>query len=251
MTYVLCTCVYKTFVDASVSTWSTVLELIFSFIIGTTGVILNYVFLKKLQAEKRSKLLGRKGNVVEPIMSWFCVFQIIYWPYYLVYLWILSNGIIAPDCMNGWWCPATMYSLKFGRHIIGYNSLFVAFIRYLYIVHQKKSNQWEFERVAKIFQISSFVIPLVINVIDLFTNSHHTWLSNMPKYKECIAFSLGVNSTDNFKIPEARTVEWIMNYLPEWILTSVEYVFTFIRIIVLFNILEGVLYLQIHRSITR
>ena len=249
--YVRCICIYKTFVDESVSTWSTVLELIFTFIIGTCGVILNYMFLKKLQAEKKSRLLGRKGNVVEPIMSWFCVFQIIYWPYYLVQLWILSNGIIPPDCMNGWWCPATVYSITFGRIIIGYNSLFVAFIRYLYIVHHQKSNQWEFERVAKIFQISSFVIPLAINVIDLFTNSHQSWLQNMSKFTECVAFSHGVNSTENFKMPKALTVEWTMNYLPEWILNSVYYVLGFIQVIVLFNILEGVLYFQIHRSIKR
>ena len=93
MSYLICTCVYKTFVDEQISTWSTVLELLFSFIIGTFGVILNYVFLKKLQVEKRGTLLGRKGNVIEPIMSWFCVFQIIYWPYYLVYFWVLVNGI--------------------------------------------------------------------------------------------------------------------------------------------------------------
>ena len=153
--------------------------------------------------------------------------------------------------MNGWWCPTTMYCLLFGRHIIGYNSFFVAFIRYLYIVYPRKSNQWEFERVAKIFQISSFVIPLAINVIELFTTSNHAWFLNQPQFKECIAFYHGVNTTDNIKIPEAHAVEWTMNYLPGWLLTSVSYVVTFIKVIVLFNILEGVLYLRIHRSITR
>ena len=249
MSYYLCACVYKTFIDEPVSTWSTVLELLISFIIGTSCVILNYVFLKKLQAEKRSKLLGRKGNVIEPIMSWFCVFQIIYWPLYLLYFWILFNGIIPADYMNGWWCAALMYSIKFGRFIIGYNSFFVAFIRYLYIVYQQKSNQWEFERVARIFQISSFVIPLAINVIELFTNSH-TMFQNQSNFKECIAFYQGVNSTDNIKMPEAVTVAWTMNYLPEWIISSVVYVVTFIQVIVLFNILEGFLYLQMYRSIT-
>ena len=250
MSYLLCTCVYKTFVDEHVSTWSTVLELLFSFIIGTSGVILNYVFLKKLQAQKRSTLLGRKGNVIEPIMSWFCVFQIIYWPYYLVYFWILFNGIIPSDYINGWWCPATMYPIKFGRYIIGYNSLFVAFIRYLYIVHQKKSNQWEFTKVAKIFQKSSFFFPLALNVIELFTNSHPIF-QNQSNFKECIAFYQGVNSTDNLKMPEAVAVAWTMNYLPAWIISTVSYAVNFIQHIVLLNIVEGFLYLQMYRSITR
>ena len=251
MSYVLCTCIYQTFVDEFRSTWSTVLELLFSIVIGSCGVRLNYVFLKKLQAEKRIKLPGRKGNVVEPIMSWFCVFQIVYWPYYLVHFWILFNGIVPSHCMNGWWCPATMYAIKFGRFIIGYNSLFVALIRYLYIVHHQKSNQWEFVRVAKIFQISSFVVPLAINVTELFTSSHLTWLLNHSNFKECIAFHHGVNSTDTLKIPESITVEWTMDYLPEWIVESVSYVITFIQVIALFNILEGFLYLQMYRSITR
>jgi hypothetical protein len=250
MPYFLCTCIYKTFADESVSTWSTILELLISFIIGACGVILNYVFLKKLQAEKRSRLLGRKGNVVEPVMSWFCVFQIIYWPYYLLYFWILFNGIIPSDYMNGWWCSALMYPIKFGRFIIGYNSFFVAFIRYLYIVHQQKSNQWEFARVAKIFQISSFVIPLVINLIETFTNSH-TMFQNQSNFKECIAFYQGVNTTDNLRIPVAVTVAWTMKYVPEWIIGTVFYVINFIQVIALFNILEGFLYLQIYRSITR
>ena len=126
----------------------------------------------------------------------------------------------------------------------------MALIRYLYIVHQQKSNQWEFARVAKIFQISSFVIPLTINVIELFTHSH-TMFQNQSNFKECMAFYQGVNSTDNLKMPEAVTVTWTMNYLPEWILTGVASVVTFIQAIVLFNILESFLYLQIYRSITR
>ena len=250
MPYLVCACIYKTFIDESVSILSTILDLLASFVIGVFGVTLNYVFLKKLREEKRSRLLGQKGNVIEPIMSWYCVFQIIYWPYFLVWFWIFFNGIIPSEYMNGWWCPTIMYSIKYGRFIIGYNSLFVAFIRYLYIVHQQKSNQWEFARVGKIFQISSFVIPLGINVIDLFTGSQ-TLFQNQSGFKECIALYQGVNSTDNLKIPESVVVAWTMNYLPEWIISSINYVVKFTQIVVLFNFMESYFYLQMYRSITR
>ena len=127
----------------------------------------------------------------------------------------------------------------------------MALIRYLYIVHNKKSNQWEFATVAKIFQISSFVIPLAINVIELFTIGVDTMWKNQLDFKDCIAFYQGINSTDNITIPETHAVAWTMEYLPEWLISSIKYVVTFIQIIVLFNLVEGFLYLQMYRSITR
>ena len=70
-----CACIYKTFVDTPISTWSTILELIFSLLIGVCGGTVNYRFVKKLQEEKRNTPMGRKGNVIEPVIRWNCTFQ--------------------------------------------------------------------------------------------------------------------------------------------------------------------------------
>ena len=160
---IFCTCLYTTFVGKSVSNLSTVLEFLFSAIIAVSGITLNCEFLKKLREEKKKTPLNRKGNVIEPIMRWFCVVQIIYWPYHLLFFRTIHNEIIPSEQMNGWWCNATMQiGVRFGRMIVGYNSLFVALIRYIYIVHHQKSNQWEFEKVGRLFQIASIAVPIAM-----------------------------------------------------------------------------------------
>ena len=252
MSNVFCACLYKTYVDDYASTWSTVAELVVSFIIGVCGVSINCVFLKKLQKEKKAKPLDRKGNVIEPLMGCFCVVQIIYWPYYLLLFWIWFNEIIPSDNMNGWWCPVLVSPLRFGRIYIGYNSFFCAFIRYLYIVHQNKANQWKFVKVAKMFQISSVAVPITlemiqmfINPIPLFTNLHQT------DFKECFASYQGVNCTESINDVDPNLVAWARHYVQGWMMTLISYIYTIITIVALFNVTEGFLYLQIYRSISR
>ena len=62
MTWILCQCVYKTFIDQSVSLSSTIADILLSIIIGVSGIVINYTFLKKLREENRNTPLGRKGN---------------------------------------------------------------------------------------------------------------------------------------------------------------------------------------------
>ena len=87
-------CLLKTFIDDPVATWSTILEFLFSVLIGVCGVIVNYRYRQKLQEEKRNTPAGRKGNVIEPIMRWYCILQMIFWPYELLLLWITTNEVI-------------------------------------------------------------------------------------------------------------------------------------------------------------
>jgi hypothetical protein len=144
--------------------------------ISVCGEILNYRFMSKLREEKRKIPLGRKGNVIEPIMRWYCKLQMIYWPYNLLSFWVMFNEIIPFEYMTGWWCSASGAALKIGRSVIAWNSLFVALIRYIYIVHRQKSNQWDFEKIGRYFRISSIAIPLVVETVGQFVNAY-------PEYK--------------------------------------------------------------------
>jgi hypothetical protein len=133
-----CACMYKALINIPGPLWTTVLEFVFSVVISVCGEIINYRFMSKLREEKRRTPLGRKGNVIEPIMRWYCKLQMIYWPYHLLSMWVLYNKIIPFEYMNGWWCSASSFiPITFGRMCIGWNSLFVALIRYIYIVHRK------------------------------------------------------------------------------------------------------------------
>ena len=244
----LCICSTSSFGDKDASTWSTVLEFMFSIIIGVCGLAVNYIFLKKLREEKRNTPPTRKGNVIEPIMSWYCFIQMIYWPYSLFYFWITFNEIIAPEIFNGWLCQFRF--IKLGRTTIAYNSLFVAIIRYLYIVHHQKANQWSFKKVGRLFQVASVAIPVLTETVAVFTNSYSEF-TTQPTFAECIALHQGLNDTDEMIIPKPPLVAWTMTYLPELLVNGISDTYYCITGIVLSNIIEGPLYFRIHQNISR
>ena len=249
MTYELCSCVYQAFSDDPGSIWSTFVELVFSAIVCVFGVWINYVFRRKLQKEKRNTPHGRKGNVVEPLMNSFCLIQIIYWPYNILCMWIMCNQIITAKYMDGWWCEAIyLIGVKSGRMVIGYNSLFVCLIRYIYIVHHKKAEKWEFAKVGRLFRILGISIPVCMETIGFFTQSHSQF-TTQENVGECVAAYQGVNSTKDITIESWD--KWTMNLIPEGVVTTVGYVVLFIHSIVLLNLIEGFMYLSIYKSITR
>ena len=245
----LCICIYQTFGDDPGSIGTTIAEFIFSVIICVFGVRVNYVFRRKLQKEKKSTPLGQKGNVVEPLMNTFCVIQMVYWPFDILFMWIMSNQIIPAKYMDGWWCYAIYpIGIKFGRICIGYNSLLVALIRYIYIVHQKKANNWEFARVGRLFRAIAIAFPLCMETAGFFTQSD-SFLTTQENFPECIASYQGLNNTDHIQIESWD--KWTMNFVPEWIVLTIGYVVLFVHLVVLLNVFEGFLYFAIYKSITR
>ena len=136
------------------------------------------------------------------------------------------------------------------RMYIAYNSLFVAMIRYLFIVHHDTAKLWDFEKVAKLFRIYSLVIPITIAFIGIFVDPHAIY-QNKLEFKECISSYQGLNTTYNITIPDIYPRRWTLQYVPETVVFTIDIVFTFITMIVGLNVLEGFLYYQIFKSIKR
>jgi hypothetical protein len=244
---------WKALIDMPVSLWSTVLEFLFSVMISVCGEIINYRFMSKLKEDKRRTPLGRKGNVIEPIMRWYCKLQMIYWPYHLLTFWVLFNEIIPFEYMNGWWCSAWWGVLKFGRMCIGWNSLFVALIRYIYIVHRQKSNQWNFEKIGRYFRISSIAIPVAIETIGLFVTTSAEYQTTFERdvFKSCVVSLQDHNTTHNIQTPEPFFRALTLQVIPEWLILGVYSVYVCLTIAVFSNVIDGFLYFQIHRTIKR
>ena len=244
------TCIYMSFIDKNTSAWSTTLDFLLSMAIFVFGVIFNYVLWKKLRREKKLVPPGRKGNVIEPIMSWYCLIQIAYWPYFLLFFWIVFNGITPTVILTTLWCNVVGLIIKFGRMYIAYNSLFVAMIRYIYIVHYDKAKKWDFMKVGKFFQLSSLAFPLVIELVGTFVDQYKRYQVK-PEFRECIASYQGLNSTQNLIIPDVYPRRWTMKYVPEIIALAVQAIHATITIVVVLNIIEGFFYFQIFKSIQR
>ena len=248
---IVCKCIYEAYVDPPMSIWTTLLDFLCSVVIGVLGVMINCKFIEKLQEEKRAKPPGRKGNVIEPIMQLFCKFQIVFWPYYLLYFWVHFNGIVPASLMNGWWCNVfVQVPIRFGRMTIAWNSFFVAFIRYVYIVHREKSNQWDFDQAGKWFRVASIAIPTIFNTIDLFASGYWEY-QHGDAFKTCIAVNEGLDNTMNITIPNIYPYAWTVEYLPQPLVHSIYYINSVAATLILFNLADGYLYFSIFRCIKR
>ena len=80
-----CLCLRESKIDLPVKIWTTIAEFVFSMVLAITAIIINWTLLKQLRFEMKNKPLGRKGNVIEPIMRWFCVHQMYYSPLYFLF----------------------------------------------------------------------------------------------------------------------------------------------------------------------
>ena len=98
----ICKCIYRYLIDEPVTWTSIILDFLMSFAIATIGLITNYRFKNKLRKEKKSTLPNRKGNVIEPIMRWYLIFAMVFWPYELL------------EIMYGYYGNTVMFDLESG-----------------------------------------------------------------------------------------------------------------------------------------
>ena len=237
-------CRYEYFVDKPTSTWIMIGGFILTIVILISGFILNTKFVKKLQDEKRRRPLGRKGNVIEPLMIIFCNFQMMYWPFDLMFMWVNTNGIISSKQMPTWLLYFFYEPIRYGRTYLACNSLFIALIRYVYIVHLKKMNQYEFKNVAKLFQMLSIVLPFSIEIASTFTFS-----ANFCKWKMLDDSPVKFGNAEEFA--QKETVEWAMKYLPKQVISSIALLYVTAKVLIVSKFVEVFLYLRTFKEIER
>ena len=233
--------------DDVTETWATVLEFLFSTFISMLGTFLNLKFWKILQKERKCRPLGRKGNVIEPIMRWFGILQVIYWPFELGFLWINTNSIISQESMPSWLCVILSNILFAGRFMIAFNSFFVALIRYIYIVHEHKANQLSFENVGRTFQISSIALPLLIKTVEAFFLDPNLIVSR-DILAECEHSSKTMEVMKPFTV---ASIEWTLQYFSKPLTDTLSKICLGIEFVIYFNIIEVFLYVKIFGSIKR
>ena len=248
----VCKCIYKHFIDEPVTMWSMVFDFIFSLVIVTFGLILNRIYKKKLREEKRARPLHPKGNVIEPIMSWYLSLGSVFWPFEMTFLWMNAHEVLPADWFTNCWLSNLIFNMiRVGRTIIAYNSFFAALIRYAYIVHEQKTNQWSFERVGRIFQIASFVIPIILELLRLFAEEDFLGLKATERFKRCVAVNNGIDNTTHIKIYTPITVEFTKLLLPPHLIHAIYYFYATAVIVIGSNVVEAFFYIKIFQKIDR
>ena len=227
-----CECLLKSFGAKPVPLYSTIIQGVLSLVICVCGIFLNYKVSKKLKQERKRRPLGKRGNVVEPIMRWFVILQIIYWPLQLLFFWVHVNSIIAVEVVPWGLCILMANSIFVGRFIIAYNSFFVALVRYMYIVHEVKANQWNFETIGRLSQIGSIIVPTLLSFL-MITTFDSTLLWNQCGNSKRILFNL------------------VWEYLPTSLVHAIGMISLLIQMIIFLNITEAFLYFKIFSVMKR
>ena len=241
-----------------VSTFPMIIELLIIWFLITIGIMVNYRFRKKLKIEKRSRPLGRKGNVIEPIMSWFCFLQMFGFPYRLILRWGLANEIVPFNMIPEWLCILLTMIDRSVSFCAAYNSLFVALIRYVYIVHDRKANQWEFEKVGTGFKIASIAFPVGMEI----THSIMYSFGEGPLSYESLKIGIEIVDGCADVLMEAnRTSGWGAQRLVyghsqlipviRILFEILNNVYVIVSAVVALNVIEAVLYCQIFSCIKR
>ena len=245
-----CICLLK-FLSHPGSTVSTILELGFIIIIITIGIAINMRFRTKLQDENKQMPIGRRGNVVAPVMSVFCLLQIIFWPFDLILLWEVTNEVVPVDSIHPWLCKGLVITLKSGRMCIAYHSLFVALIRYMHIVQDRALNQWNYERLANCFKFFCILFPLGMEALGTLTHGFD-YFALVKEIRDCMGFSVEFDDGTTMEEPNLNElVKWTMIYLPASLVKALSYTYFISTIVVSSNIIEAYLYLRIFQKMKR
>ena len=227
-----CKCLLKSFGANPVPLYSTILQGVLSLVICVCGIFLNFKVSNELKHERKRRPTGKRGNVVEPIMRWFVILQIIYWPLQLLFFWVHVNSIISIELVPWWLCNLMAASVALGRFIIAYNSFFVALVRYIYIVHEVKANQWNFDTIGRLSQIGSIIVPTLLSFL-MITTFDSTLLWNQCGSSKRIIVNL------------------VWEYLPDSLVHAIGMISFLIQMIVFLNITEAFLYFKIFSVIKR
>ena len=167
-------------------------------------------------------------------MRWFCVLQIVFWSYELLNF-SQAVRILNLESLTPPLCPFIMWSIILGRTMIAYNSLFVALIRYVYIVHERKANQWDFEVVGRRFQIASISVPITHVIISSLTLDSRGFL---PEADRCSHLT-------------PLLISFSMNFVSEELSDAIAIICVVVMLFVFLNIVDGYLYVKIFQTIRR
>ena len=209
-----------------------------------------------MKEEKRNRAPGRKGNVVEPLMSWYCLFMMFGTPFCQLLHWQYANEIIPFHFIPEWLCVLLMALERCISFWVVYNSLFVAAIRYGYIVHQQKWNAFDFEKIGRRFQLASVLIPFGMEMIFFSTHTNHVsnaFKMGKEKIEICNENFTDLNVTLDYLPPgfDPNPPSLVQTLISEKMSLIIHYAYIAITALVSLNIIEAFLYMKIFGCIKR
>ena len=245
-----CYCMFHSGLGTATSTTSQASVIITTIVLVIIGSAINIKWIKNLEQEKRTTPIIRKGNVAYSIMSLYAMIQVLATPPLLLYCLVLQLGSIESNWHPPWLCYiGKAYSITFMTYH-SFHSLCVAMVRYCFIVHENKVNDFGIQRTKDLFYYLSFVVPITI-ALGLETTNTSLLLIHTPPYRQCIESSYNISNMNNTDacstdVPnEAYTTvvyHILTKVIPNELVDGITIFFMTMLVIVLSNLVEGCLY---------
>ena len=103
------------------------------------------------------------------------IFLTLYWPLDLSFL-AVSNTVPKLSIYTGeWFCKLSAFVIIYGVKIITMNSLIVAIMKYVFIVHATKARVYGHEKIQKLFAIINLTIPLMLTTFQVIMGNYDTY----------------------------------------------------------------------------
>ena len=206
---------------------------------------------------KVHRLITKERGILKDVSKLFIVTQMIFWPFWVSFA--SSTDFIHPmnEVVGQWFCDSGYVLFYFLGNIIISHSFIVALMRYIFIVHRAKVNDYGKEKIEKIFLFLSICLPLIVAIWEGLEGAELDAMSFINKCygKHHRVFLIETSTLNVVK----RNFCWLENYetthsfsnlvamLRQISCTAVRS----IMIIMGLNIVEGFLYIRIFVHINR
>ena len=133
------------------------------FMIRTTIIIIGeFIQFKVL------KLVEKENGLVNKIAKLYILTLMISSPIWLVFLTTTDFVHSLNEILGKWYCTSMRLFVYLSFSIIAFHSVSVAFMRYFFIVHEKKIKVYGRKKIEHLFLLLNFFVPVVLVVWDQF-----------------------------------------------------------------------------------
>ena len=117
----------------------------------------------------------KKETTTWPIHMTNSIFLTVYWALDLSFL-AVSNTVPMLSVYTGeWFCKLSAFVIIYGVKFIIMDSLIVAAMKYIFIVHDVKARLYGFEKIQKIFTIIKLTIPLMFATFQTIMGDYESY----------------------------------------------------------------------------
>ena len=210
-----------------------------------------YLYIKVYQLMKKEK------GIIKNITQIFVCAQLTFWPFWICFA--ASTDFVHPlkELIGEWYCYGGSFLFYFLGHIITLHSFMSASMRYLFIIHREKVDEFGRERTKRLFFILSILIPLLVSIWEIFDGSDLDAMSFINKChgKHHKVFLIDSSTMNVAKRNFCAFENYKINGFWSEVLALIRRTFcianTIVELIMGLNIAEGILYFRILSHINR